>query len=126
MLFVKLNFFHSLNFSILLAEAYSSVETLSEYFSNGTKHGAHLPMNFNLMYLNGFSTARDVENSAKYWMDTMWANHQTANWVVGNHDNGRVTDRMGRHKVDLLNIIVNAMPGASVTYYVSKLFLISR
>lgn len=74
-------------------------------------------MNFNLMYLNGFSTAKDVENSANYWMDTMWKNHQTANWVVGNHDNGRVADRMGRHKVDLLNIIVNAMPGASVTYY---------
>ncbi|XP_073811385.1 maltase A2 [Musca autumnalis] len=102
---------------ILLAEAYSSVETLSLYFGNGTHSGAHLPMNFNLMYLNGFSTAQDVVNSANYWMETMWKNHQTANWVVGNHDNGRVADRMGRHKVDLLNIIVNTMPGASVTYY---------
>ncbi|XP_005186322.1 maltase A2 [Musca domestica] len=102
---------------ILLAEAYSSVETLSLYFGNGTHSGAHIPMNFNLMYLNGFSTAQDVENSANYWMDTMWKQHQAANWVVGNHDNGRVANRMGRHKVDLLNIIVNCLPGASVTYY---------
>ncbi|XP_037954377.1 maltase A2-like [Teleopsis dalmanni] len=102
---------------ILLAEAYSSVETLSQYFSNGTHQGAQLPMNFNLMYLNGYSTAEDVVNSAEYWMNTMWKQHQTANWVVGNHDNSRVADRMGRHKVDLLNVIVNAMPGASVTYY---------
>lgn len=69
------------------------------------------------MYLNGFSTAQDVENSANYWMDTMWKQHQAANWVVGNHDNGRVANRMGRQKVDLLNIIVNCLPGASVTYY---------
>uniref|UniRef100_A0A1I8PUB2 alpha-glucosidase n=1 Tax=Stomoxys calcitrans TaxID=35570 RepID=A0A1I8PUB2_STOCA len=102
---------------VLLAEAYSSVETLSEYFGNGTHSGAHLPMNFNLMYLNGYSTARDMENSINYWMHTMWTNHQTANWVVGNHDNNRVADRMGHHKVDLLNIIVNTLPGASVTYY---------
>lgn len=97
------------------------METLSLYFGNGTHLGAQLPMNFQLMYLNGYSTARDVENSAKYWMDTMWKNHQTANWVIGNHDNGRVANRMGQHKVDLLNIIASAMPGASVTYYVSTI-----
>ncbi|XP_075165791.1 maltase A2 [Haematobia irritans] len=102
---------------VLLAEAYSSVETLSQYFGNGTHWGAHLPMNFNLMYLNGFSTARDVENSINYWMDTMWSNHHTANWVVGNHDNDRVANRMGSHKVNMINIIVNTLPGASVTYY---------
>lgn len=102
---------------VLLAEAYSPVETLSAYFGNGTRQGTQLPMNFQLMYLSGYSTARDVVNSIDYWMDTMWAQHQTANWVVGNHDTQRVSNRMGAHKVDLLNVIVNALPGASVTYY---------
>ncbi|KAM7343925.1 maltase A2 [Cochliomyia hominivorax] len=102
---------------VLLAEAYSSIETLSSYFGNGTHWGAQLPMNFNLMYLNGFSTAKDVENSCNYWMDTMWKTHQTANWVIGNHDNGRVANRLGKHKVDLLNIIVHSLPGTPVTYY---------
>lgn len=74
-------------------------------------------MNFNLMYLNGYSTAKDVENSCNYWMDTMWRTHQTANWVIGNHDNGRVASRMGKHKVDLMNIIIHSLPGAPVTYY---------
>ncbi|XP_068145407.1 maltase A2 [Drosophila tropicalis] len=102
---------------VLLAEAYSSVETLSAYFGNGTRFGTQLPMNFQLMYLSGYSTAKDVVGSIDYWMDTMWSNHQTANWVVGNHDTQRVADRMGAHKVDLLNVIVSALPGASVTYY---------
>ncbi|XP_017105817.2 maltase A2 [Drosophila bipectinata] len=102
---------------VLLAEAYSSVETLSAYFGNSTHLGTQLPMNFQLMYLNGYSTAKDVVGSIDYWMNTMWKDHQTANWVVGNHDNIRVADRLGAHKVDLLNVIVNALPGASVTYY---------
>ncbi|TDG41736.1 hypothetical protein AWZ03_011842 [Drosophila navojoa] len=102
---------------VLLAEAYSPVETLSAYFGNGTRLGTQLPMNFQLMYLSGYSTARDVVGSIDYWMQTMWTQHQTANWVVGNHDTQRVANRMGAHKVDLLNVIVNALPGASVTYY---------
>ncbi|EDW74214.1 maltase A2 [Drosophila willistoni] len=102
---------------VLLAEAYSSVETLSAYYGNGTRFGTQLPMNFQLMYLSGYSTAKDVVGSIDYWMDTMWTTHQTANWVVGNHDTQRVADRMGAHKVDLLNVIVSALPGASVTYY---------
>ncbi|XP_039501929.1 maltase A2 [Drosophila santomea] len=102
---------------VLLAEAYSSVETLSAYFGNSTHQGTQLPMNFQLMYLSGYSTAEDVVGSIDYWMNTMWKEHQTANWVVGNHDTNRVADRMGAHKVDLLNVIVNALPGASVTYY---------
>ncbi|BFG05999.1 maltase A2 [Drosophila madeirensis] len=102
---------------VLLAEAFSSVETLSAYFGNGTHLGTQLPMNFQLMYLSGYSSARDVVNSIDYWMNTMWKEHQTANWVVGNHDTNRVADRMGAHKVDLLNVIVSALPGASITYY---------
>ena len=101
----------------LLAEAYSSVETLSLYIGNGTHKGAQLPMNFNLMYLNGYSTAKDVENSCNYWMDTIWHTHQTANWVIGNHDNIRVANRVGQHKAELFNIIVHSLPGASITYY---------
>ncbi|XP_022233872.2 maltase A2 [Drosophila obscura] len=102
---------------VLLAEAFSSVETLSAYFGNGTHLGTQLPMNFQLMYLSGYSNARDVVNSIDYWMNTMWTEHQTANWVIGNHDTNRVADRMGAHKVDLLNVIVSALPGASITYY---------
>lgn len=77
-------------------------------------------MNFNLMSINGYSTAKNVEDSVKGWMDNIWQKHQSANWVVGNHDNDRLATRMGQHKVDLMTMLVHALPGTSVTYYVSS------
>lgn len=37
---------------------------------------------------------------------------------LGNHDNPRIADRFGAHKVDLINILLASLPGATVTYYV--------
>ncbi|XP_017471229.1 PREDICTED: maltase A2 [Rhagoletis zephyria] len=101
----------------LLAEAYSSVEVLSDYINNGTHSGTQIPMNFNLMSLIGYSTAKNVEDLVKGWMDTIWPRHQTANWVLGNHDSARLANRVGREKVDLMTMLVHALPGTSVTYY---------
>jgi alpha-glucosidase len=42
---------------------------------------------------------------------------RTANWLVGNHDQHRVSARFGDYVVDPLNMIVHLLPGASVTYY---------
>nr|AIT38256.1 maltase D [Bactrocera dorsalis]AKG06610.1 maltase D [Bactrocera dorsalis] len=108
---------HERDTIVLIAEAYSSVEVLSDYINNGTHSGTQMPMNFNLMSLNGYSTAKNVEDSVKGWMDNIWEKHQSANWVVGNHDNDRLATRMGQHKVDLMTMLVHALPGTSVTYY---------
>ncbi|KAM7343924.1 maltase A2-like [Cochliomyia hominivorax] len=106
---------------ILLTESYSPIDFLSLAFSNATHRGAQIPMNFNLMDLTESSTAKDVETLVNAWMDTMWKNHKIANWVVGNHDSSRVANRIGRNKVDLLNIIVHCLPGTSITYYGEEL-----
>ncbi|XP_055852356.1 maltase A2 [Episyrphus balteatus] len=102
---------------ILLAEAYSPIDVIDQYFGNGTHFGAHIPFNFNLMGLRGSSNARDLERSINSWMEVMWAKHKTANWVLGNHDNSRIATNFGNHKVDLVNVIITALPGATVTYY---------
>lgn len=44
---------------------------------------------------------------------------------MGNHDNPRISDRFGAHKVDIVNILLAALPGATVTYYVRFFLLIS-
>lgn len=36
---------------------------------------------------------------------------------IGNHDNRRVATRYGNDRIDIMSIIVQALPGASVTYY---------
>lgn len=67
---------------VILAEAYSPIEVLDEMCGNSTHSGAQIPFNFGLMGLNGYSNAKDVENSVSHWMDVMWKNHKVANWVV--------------------------------------------
>ncbi|XP_055913467.1 maltase A2-like [Eupeodes corollae] len=102
---------------ILLAESYSDIEILDQYVGNGTHAGAHLPFNFNLNKLDTTSNARFVEEAVNSWMDVMWKKHKMANWLVGNHDAPRATDRSGSIKKDLLNILITSLPGVAVTYY---------
>lgn len=108
-----------------MTESYSPIDFLSLAFGNATHKGAQIPMNFNLMDLIVTSTAKDVETLANNWMNTMWTNHKIANWVVGNHDSSRVANRIGKNKVDLLNIIVHCLPGTSITYYGEELGMIN-
>ncbi|XP_055919172.1 maltase A2-like [Eupeodes corollae] len=102
---------------VLLAEAYSPINVIDQYFGNETHPAVHLPFNFNLMSLSESSSARDLEVSINEWMEVMWIKHKSANWVLGNHDNPRVGDRLGKEKKDLFNIILAGLPGTTVTYY---------
>ena len=45
-----------------------------------------------------------------------WLTLQTANWVLGNHDNWRVGSRLGPHNMDGLNMAALLLPGVAVTY----------
>ncbi|XP_011184371.2 maltase A2 [Zeugodacus cucurbitae] len=101
----------------MIIEAYSPVDVLSGYISNGTHVGGQMPMNFNFVNLNENSTALEIETFANAWMDVIWTQHNIANWVASNHDNSRLASRMGRNKVDIMTMILHALPGTSVTYY---------
>lgn len=38
---------------------------------------------------------------------------------LGNHDQKRIAERFGYGRVDLLNILLQTLPGIAITYYVS-------
>ncbi|XP_050324006.1 maltase A2-like [Bactrocera neohumeralis] len=101
----------------MIIEAYSEVDVLSNYITNGTHVGGQLPMNFNFVRLDENSTAETIETQANDWMDVIWTKHKMANWVANNHDNSRLPTRMGESKVDAMTMIIHALPGTSVTYY---------
>ena len=67
---------------ILMTEAYASIEDTMRYYvsQNGTL-GAHLPFNFQLIYLYGNPMAIDVKRNIDWWLEHMPAGH-TASWVV--------------------------------------------
>ncbi|XP_055913317.1 maltase A2-like [Eupeodes corollae] len=101
---------------VLLAEAYVGLDSIDQFFGNGTNFGAHLPFNFGLSSLNDTSNARTFEGYVSNWMDRIWKKHQMANWVVGNHDLKRIGTRAGENLKDLINVVLAALPGATITY----------
>ncbi|XP_055379938.1 maltase A2-like [Condylostylus longicornis] len=101
---------------ILLAETYSPLDVKMKYYGANGKKGAHFPFNFILFNLNKKSTASDYVKYVEDWINVM-PEGETANWVLGNHDNPRVVNRIGRDKANLLNMFMLSLPGITVTYY---------
>ncbi|XP_055910387.1 uncharacterized protein LOC129944747 [Eupeodes corollae] len=102
---------------VLLAEAGSPITMIDKYFGNGTHQGAHLPFNFAMADLRQTSNAKDIEHMIDSWMKVMWNKHKMANWLTGNHDKDRVFDSVGKNKAGLMNFLLTALPGVTITYY---------
>ncbi|XP_017066235.1 maltase A3 [Drosophila eugracilis] len=101
---------------ILMAETYSPIDIVMKYYGNATTEGAQLPFNFLLISdLSNSSNAHDYEGTILNWLQNM-PKGRTANWVLGNHDHPRVGSRLGRDRVDMMNMLTATLPGASVTY----------
>jgi len=101
---------------LLMTEAYTSFENIMMYYGNGVRNGSHIPFNFDfLTSINNASKAGDYVDHIKKWMDAMPAGVY-ANWVLGNHDNKRVASRFGVQRTDLINILLQTLPGHAVTY----------
>ncbi|SPP73696.1 maltase A1 [Drosophila guanche] len=101
---------------LLLTEAYTSFETMIQYYGDGERNGSHIPFNFDfLSSVNNASTAGTYVTHIQKWMDAM-PEGVYANWVLGNHDNKRVASRFGVQRTDLMNILLQTLPGHAVTY----------
>lgn len=67
---------------ILLAETYSPIDIVMQYYGNATAEGAQLPFNFLLISeISNKSTAGDYAASIQKWLQHMPPG-RTANWVV--------------------------------------------
>ncbi|XP_067627249.1 maltase A3-like isoform X2 [Eurosta solidaginis] len=101
---------------VLVTEAYENISTLMKYYGNETMDGAHLPFNFEfLRHININSDAYVYAQLIHNWLDNMPARY-TANWVLGNHDQSRIGTRLSTDRIDLINIMLKTLPGASITY----------
>lgn len=107
---------------ILMTEAYASIEdTMLYYISENGELGAHMPFNFQLIYLDRSSTAQNIKQNIDFWLNYMPEGF-TPNWVTGSHDHSRVATRIGPNYVAQMNTINLMLPGTSCTYYVSDYF----
>ncbi|PSN52125.1 hypothetical protein C0J52_04329 [Blattella germanica] len=102
---------------ILVPEAYASIEQTMEYYGNSTNPGAHFPFNFNLInYLHMGSSAWDVLSAVLDWVNNL-PQGMPSNWIVGNHDQNRVWNRVGGQLVDAMNMLATLLPGTNFLYY---------
>ncbi|XP_034196330.2 maltase 1-like [Osmia lignaria lignaria] len=96
---------------VILTEAYSSWENTMKYY----RYGSDIPFNFFFItQTNANSTASDFRNIINKWMQMM-PKRQVANWVMGNHDQKRLSTRYpGRG--DQMIMLEMILPGVAVTY----------
>lgn len=114
---------HGTEEKILMLEAYTPLENIMRLFGNGAKNGSQIPFNFELISnMNGDSTAADVQRLINRWLDRIPAGN-VSNWVLGNHDNKRIASRFLPQRADLINVLLQTLPGVAVTYYGEELGL---
>ncbi|XP_047118857.1 uncharacterized protein LOC124799287 [Schistocerca piceifrons] len=103
--------------TVMMTEAYGTVEQVVGYYGNATNPGAHFSFNFLLITdLNSTSTAEDFVNVIGNWIDVINTRELWSNWVIGNHDQHRVASRYSPELVDGMNMLVMLLPGTAVTY----------
>ncbi|XP_023166352.2 maltase A1 [Drosophila hydei] len=101
---------------LLMTEAYTSFENIMKFYGDGVRNGSHIPFNFDfLTSINNASKATEYVEHIEKWLNAMPAG-VSANWVLGNHDNKRVASRFGVQRIDLINILLQTLPGHAVTY----------
>ncbi|CAL8133725.1 unnamed protein product [Orchesella dallaii] len=96
-----------------------TLDLLMEYYGTPERPIAHFPFNFEFInrVKSGFN-GTNIGDVVDEWFTKM-PEGQWANWLVGNHDNGRVGSRFSPSAgiVDAFNALVLLLPGNAVTYY---------
>lgn len=110
---------------VIMTEAYASMDNIIRYYGNSTHKGSNIPFNFEMIQrLNKNSNAKDFSQVIAEYLSKVPKGSEP-NWVLGNHDNKRISTRFGEDRMDLINILLQTLPGVAVTYYVIALVLVS-
>uniref|UniRef100_A0A3B1KAR1 Amino acid transporter heavy chain SLC3A1 n=1 Tax=Astyanax mexicanus TaxID=7994 RepID=A0A3B1KAR1_ASTMX len=95
---------------------YEEIEKTMMYYGTDFVKEADFPFNFYLLDLpEGLSGFRAKE-LVELWMSNM-PKGKWPNWVVGNHDKPRMSDRAGEEYVKVINMLLLTLPGTPTTYY---------
>jgi alpha-glucosidase len=98
---------------LMVAEVYAPIERLVRYYGEGGR-GAQLPFNFHLITtpwrpeaIAGLVERYEAALPAGGW----------PNWVLGNHDRGRVASRVGIEQARVAAMLLLTLRGTPTLYY---------
>lgn len=93
------------------------------FYGDGVRNGSHVPFNFEVISnVDSTSNAKAYKTRIDNWLNRV-PKGSHANWVLGNHDQHRVATRLGVARTDLINIMLQTLPGIAVTYQGEELGL---
>jgi alpha-glucosidase len=98
---------------LMIGEIYLPIHKLVTYYgTNG--NGAHLPFNFMLISLpwDPRKIAAAVDEYESALPENAWPD-----WVIGNHDQPRITSRVGIHQSKIASILLLTLRGTPTMYY---------
>jgi alpha-glucosidase len=98
---------------LMIGEIYLPIHKLVTYYgTNG--NGAHLPFNFMLISLpwDPQKIAMAIDEYESALPESAWPN-----WVIGNHDQPRITSRVGIHQSKVAAMLLLTLRGTPTMYY---------
>ncbi|RCR67665.1 alpha-amylase family glycosyl hydrolase [Larkinella punicea] len=98
---------------MMIGEIYLPIHQLMTYYGIDGK-GAHLPFNFQLLQLPW--DARQIATAIDQYEGLLPAGGWP-NWVLGNHDQPRITSRVGRDQARVAALLLLTLRGTPTVYY---------
>jgi alpha-glucosidase len=101
------------NEHMMIGEIYLPVQRLVTYYGASGK-GAHLPFNFTLISMpwNAPQISMAIDEYESALPENAWPN-----WVIGNHDQPRITSRVGITQARVAAILLLTLRGTPTMYY---------
>ncbi|NWS65391.1 SLC31 protein, partial [Crotophaga sulcirostris] len=91
------------------------IEATMMYYGTSFIKEADFPFNFNLINMKNLS-GNSIFEAVNLWMKNMPAG-KWPNWVVGSPNAARISSRIGKEYVNVINMLLLTLPGTPVTYY---------
>ncbi|NXG14621.1 SLC31 protein, partial [Grallaria varia] len=91
------------------------IEATMMYYGTTFIQEADFPFNFNLINMKNLS-GNSIFEAVDLWMKNMPAG-KWPNWAVGSPNAARISSRIGKEYINVMNMLLLTLPGTPVTYY---------
>ncbi|XP_009866231.1 PREDICTED: neutral and basic amino acid transport protein rBAT [Apaloderma vittatum] len=91
------------------------IEATMMYYGTTFIQEADFPFNFNLINMKNPS-GNSIFEAVNLWMKNM-PTGKWPNWAVGSPNAARISSRIGKEYVNVMNVLLLTLPGTPVTYY---------
>ncbi|NXU31855.1 SLC31 protein, partial [Thalassarche chlororhynchos] len=91
------------------------IEATMMYYGTTFIQEADFPFNFNLINMKNLS-GDSIFEAVNLWMKNIPAG-KWPNWVIGSPNTARISSRIGKEYVNVMNMLLLTLPGTPVTYY---------